>query len=98
MAKSEALKNFSGYCPVNKCPESFSVTYVERDDGMWERRDKKDCRFRGLFNPMACRDKSKCELLSSVKDVITADELDGEPVEEYHLFDKLAALQAKKSD
>lgn len=96
MAKSEVLKNFEGYCPVNKCPESFSVTYVEREDGLWERRDQRDCRFRGLFNPMGCRDKSKCELLSSVKDVVTFEELGGEPVEEYHLFDKLAAKKAEE--
>lgn len=92
MAK-EALKKFEGYCPVNDCPQSFSVTYVEREDGLWKRRDYRDCNFRGLFNPQGCKDKSKCALLSSVKDVITAEELGGEPVEEYHLFDKLAELE-----
>ena len=33
MAK-EVLMKFEGYCPVNECPESFSVTYVEREDGL----------------------------------------------------------------
>ena len=95
MAK-EVLKNFEGWCPVNKVPMSFSVTYVEREDGMWERRDNRDCQFRGLFNPQGCKDKSKCELLSSVKNVYTREELGGEPVEEYHLFDKLAELEKSR--
>ncbi len=89
MAK-EVLMKFAGHCIVNDAPESFSVTYVEREDGMWERRDLRDCNYRGLFNPRGCVD---CELLKSVKQVVTADELNGDPVEEYHLFDKLAARE-----
>lgn len=88
MAK-EVLKNFEGHCSVNDCPKSFSVTYVEREDGMYERRDLRDCDYRGLFNPRGCVD---CELLKEVKQVISADEVGGEPVEEYHLFDRLKNL------
>ncbi len=88
----EVLKNFEGFCPVNKGPMSFSVTYVEGEDGMWRRRDKRDCQFRGLFNPQGCKDKTVCDLLMSVKDEITAEELGGEPVAEYDLASKLAAL------
>jgi hypothetical protein len=53
MAK-EVLKFFEGWCPVNSKTESFSVTYVERDDGCYERRDLRDCHFKGLFNPRGC--------------------------------------------
>lgn len=95
MAK-EALKNFEGWCSVNNAPMHFSVTYTEREDGSWERRDNRDCPYRGLFNPQGCKDKSKCELLTSVKSVITAKELGGKPVEEYHLFDRLAAQEKNK--
>lgn len=91
MAK-EVLKNFEGYCPVNDCPKTFSVTYVEREDGMYERRDLRDCDYRGLFNPRGC---VNCDLLREVKQVITAEEVGGKPVEEYHLFEKLAALEEK---
>ena len=91
MAK-EMLMNFSGHCVVNDCPQSFSVTYVEREDGMWERRDPRDCNFRGLINPRGCKD---CEILKQVKQVVTREELNGEPVEEYHLYDKLAKLNGQ---
>ena len=90
MAK-EVLMSFEGYCPVNDCQESFSVTYVERADGMWERRDKRDCNYKGLFNPRGCVD---CDLIKTVKQVVSTDELRGEPVEEYRLFEKLAAWEA----
>ena len=50
--------------------------------------------YRGLFNPAGC---ASCDLLHSVKQVVTTDELNGEPVEEYHLFDRLAKLQAEQS-
>ena len=86
MAK-EVLMKFQGYCPVNDCTESFSVTYVEREDGQWDRRDKRDCAYRGLFNPRGC---VECDLLKTVKQVVTAEEVQGEPVEEYKLFEKLA--------
>ena len=70
---NEVLKLFSGYCAFNDKEESFSVTYVERPDGLYERRDLRDCRFRGLFNPRGC---DKCDLLHKVKQVITEDEID----------------------
>ena len=72
MAK-EVLKFFSGYCAVNNKDESFSITYVERPDGLYERRDQRDCRFRGLFNPRGCVD---CDLLRGVKQIVAEDEID----------------------
>jgi hypothetical protein len=69
----EVLKFFEGYCIVNNKPESFSVTYVERDDGSFERRDLRDCRIKGLFNPRGCVD---CDLMKEVRQVISADEVD----------------------
>lgn len=72
MAK-EVLKFFEGHCLVNSKTESFSVTYAEREDGSFERRDLRDCRFRGLFNPRGCVD---CELIKEVKPVLGADEID----------------------
>lgn len=92
----EALKNFEGFCPVNKIPMSFSVTYVEQEDGSWVRRDYRDCQFRGLFNPQGCKDKKNCELLSSVQDTYPAEEFQNNVVEEYKLFEKLAALNENK--
>lgn len=91
----EVLMNFEGYCPVNDCPKSFSVTYVECEDGMWERRDKRDCDYKGLFNPAGC---SECDLVHSVKQRVTTDELNGEPVEEYRMFERYAAWQASQGE
>lgn len=88
MAK-EVLKLFEGHCVENDCPKSFSVTYVEREDGSYERRDLRDCDYKGLFNPCGC---VNCDLLKEVKQVLTPEELNAEPVEEYHLFDKLKNL------
>ncbi|MDR1088497.1 MAG: hypothetical protein LBL23_04425 [Coriobacteriales bacterium] len=80
MAK-EVLKFFEGHCPVNDKPESFSVTYVERGDGSFERRDLRDCRFKGLFNPRGC---VECELIREVRQVVKADEIDlSSAVEEF---------------
>jgi hypothetical protein len=82
MAK-EVLKFFEGYCIVNSKPESFSVTYVERDDGMYERRDLRDCHFKGLFNPRGC---VNCELIKEVKQVVTPEEIDlSSAVDEFQL-------------
>jgi len=82
MAK-EVLKFFEGHCVVNDKPESFSVTYVERGDGLFERRDLRDCRFRGLFNPRGCVD---CQLIREVKQVVPASEIDlSSAVEEFEL-------------
>jgi len=72
MAK-EVLKFFAGHCVVNDKPESFSVTYVEREDGNFERRDLRDCRFKGLFNPRGCVD---CDLIKEVKQVVGPEEID----------------------
>ena len=94
MAK-EVLANFEGYCPVNDCPKSFSVTYVERGDGLWERRDKRDCDYKGLFNPRGCVD---CDLIKTVQQVMSLDEIEGEPVEEYRLFEKLAAWEESQGE
>jgi hypothetical protein len=82
MAK-EVLKFFEGYCVVNKKPESFSVTYVERPDGNYERRDLRDCHFKGLFNPRGCVD---CDLIREVKQVVSPDEIDlSSAMEEFQL-------------
>ncbi len=79
----EVLRFFEGYCLVNDKQESFSVTYVERDDGRFERRDLRDCRFKGLFNPRGCVD---CDLIREVRQVLAADEIDlSEAVEEFQL-------------
>jgi hypothetical protein len=79
----EVLKFFAGWCVVNDKPESFSVTYVERDDGLYERRDLRDCRFKGLFNPRGCVD---CDLIKQVKQTVSPDEIDlSSAVEEYQL-------------
>ncbi|MDR1358161.1 MAG: hypothetical protein LBJ48_02230 [Coriobacteriales bacterium] len=80
MAK-EVLKFFKGHCIINDKPESFSVTYVEREDGRFERRDLRDCRFKGLFNPRGCVD---CALIKEVKPIVSADEIDlSSAVEEF---------------
>ena len=82
MAK-EVLKFFDGYCLVNDKQESFSVTYVECDNGDYRRRDLRDCSFRGLFNPRGC---VACELIKEVKQTVCADEIDlSNAVEEFHL-------------
>ena len=81
----EVLKLFEGYCPVNDCPKHFSVTYVERDDGKFERRDDRDCDYKGLFNPSGC---VNCDLVKSVKQVYEADEMD-KPVDEYPMNEKI---------
>jgi hypothetical protein len=82
MAK-EVLKFFEGYCAVNSKQESFSVTYVERDDGSYERRDLRDCHFKGLFNPRGCVD---CDLLKQVKQIVSAGQIDlSGAVEEFQL-------------
>jgi hypothetical protein len=79
----EVLKFFEGHCVVNDKPESFSVTYVERTDGLYERRDLRDCHFKGLFNPRGCVD---CDLIREVKQVVTPDEIDlSSAMEEYQL-------------
>ena len=57
---------------------------------MYERRDLRDCDFKGLFNPSGC---VNCDLIKKVKQVIPPYELNAEPVEEYHLFDKLKNLK-----
>jgi len=77
------LKFFEGHCPVNDRPEAFSVTYVERPDGLFERRDLRDCRFRGLFNPRGCAD---CQLIREVKQVVPPSEIDlSSAMEEFEL-------------
>lgn len=82
MAK-EVLKFFEGHCIVNDKPESFSVTYVERENGLFERRDLRDCRYKGLFNPRGCVD---CELITHVKPVIDPHEIDpSDVVEEFQM-------------
>ncbi|GHT78236.1 hypothetical protein FACS1894104_1150 [Actinomycetota bacterium] len=80
---NEVLKFFEGWCPVNNKAESFSVTYVERDDGLYERRDLRDCHFKGLFNPRGCVD---CDLIKEVKQLISAKDIDlSSIVEEFQL-------------
>jgi hypothetical protein len=82
MAK-EVLMFFEGHCIVNDKPESFSVTYVEREDGLYERRDLRDCQFRGLFNPRGC---VNCDLIKEVKQVVLPEEINPDDVvEEFQL-------------
>jgi hypothetical protein len=79
----EVLKFFEGHCVVNDKTESFSVTYVERPDGSYERRDLRDCHFKGLFNPRGC---AGCALVREVKQVVGVDAIDSSnAMEEFQL-------------
>ena len=79
----EVLKFFEGYCIVNDKQESFSVTYFEREDGRFERRDLRDCRFKGLFNPRGCVD---CDLIREAKKIVDPEEINlTDAIEEFQL-------------